>query len=155
MFTTQWERGHLTMKIKWYEALILGMTVLCAIIFLLHYFAFVKAPGIWISSQKGDVGQILVDSAEQADEIISQEREKSALSWLNDATQEELEQLPGINSEQAQAILEERARLGGFTGVEQLLEIDGFTQETVDQILDAIAATNETGDHTDENSSGG
>jgi competence protein ComEA len=53
---------------------------------------------------------------------------------LNQASQKELESLPGIGEEKARAILAEREKRGGFQSVDDLLEINGFSQKLIDQI---------------------
>lgn len=53
---------------------------------------------------------------------------------LNMASQKELESLPGIGVDKATKILTEREKRGRFQKVDDLLEIDGFSQKLVDQI---------------------
>jgi competence protein ComEA len=53
---------------------------------------------------------------------------------LNQASQKELESLPGIGVEKARDILAEREKRGGFQSVDDLLEISGFSQKLFDQI---------------------
>ena len=45
---------------------------------------------------------------------------------LNRATLDELDELPGVGPSTAQAIVDERERRGGFTAVDQLLEVRGI-----------------------------
>ena len=45
---------------------------------------------------------------------------------LNRATLDELDELPGVGPSTAQAIVDERDRRGGFTAVDQLLEVRGI-----------------------------
>ena len=53
---------------------------------------------------------------------------------LNKASQKELESLPGIGVDKATKILTEREKRGRFQKVDDLLEIDGFSQKLVDQV---------------------
>ncbi|MBJ7530141.1 MAG: helix-hairpin-helix domain-containing protein, partial [Nocardioides sp.] len=53
---------------------------------------------------------------------------------LNTATQAELEALPEVGPVTAQAILAWREEHGGFTSVQELLEVDGIGDATLAQI---------------------
>lgn len=57
-----------------------------------------------------------------------------ALVNLNTATQAELESLPEVGPVTAQAILAWRSEHGGFTAVDELLEVDGIGDATLGQI---------------------
>jgi competence protein ComEA len=50
---------------------------------------------------------------------------------INTATLEQLEELPGVGPVTAQAILDWRTTNGGFTSVEELLEVDGIGDATL------------------------
>jgi len=50
---------------------------------------------------------------------------------LNGATQLELEELPGIGPALAKRILQQRARVGGFASVEDLLDVSGIGEKTL------------------------
>lgn len=53
---------------------------------------------------------------------------------INKASQKELESLPGIGVEKATKILAEREKRGRFQSIDDLLELEGFSQKLVDQI---------------------
>ena len=57
---------------------------------------------------------------------------------LNTATQAQLETLPGIGAVKAQAILAWRAANGGFANANQLLQVDGIGQKTLEGLLPYI-----------------
>jgi len=57
---------------------------------------------------------------------------------LNTATQAQLETLPGIGEVKAQAILVWRAAHGGFSSVNQLTEIEGIGEKTLETLLPYI-----------------
>jgi competence protein ComEA len=54
---------------------------------------------------------------------------------LNSATLAQLETLSGIGPVKAQAILDYRAGAGGFSSVEQLLEVKGIGEKTLEKLL--------------------
>jgi competence protein ComEA len=55
----------------------------------------------------------------------------AALVNLNTATSTELDELPGVGPVTAQAILDWRAENGGFTSVDQLLDVSGIGEATL------------------------
>ena len=57
---------------------------------------------------------------------------------LNTATQAQLETLPGIGPVKAQAILAWRAANGGFSNANQLIEVKGIGQKTIEGLLPYI-----------------
>jgi comEA protein len=57
---------------------------------------------------------------------------------LNTATQAQLETLPGIGPVKAQAILAWRAASGGFANANQLIEVKGIGQKTLEGLLPYI-----------------
>lgn len=57
---------------------------------------------------------------------------------INTATAKELEELPGIGPVKAQAIVEYREKLGGFTNTRQLLGVKGIGEATYRNIRDLI-----------------
>lgn len=62
-----------------------------------------------------------------------------ALVNLNSATQTELETLPGVGPVTASAIVEWRERHGGFTAVEDLLEVDGIGEVTLKRLAPLVS----------------
>ena len=57
---------------------------------------------------------------------------------INTATQEELMTIDGIGETYAERIIELRERIGGFTSVEQLLEVEGISHKKLDRIRNYI-----------------
>ena len=53
---------------------------------------------------------------------------------INTATAEELSAIDGLGEKRAQAIIEYRDYLGGYTSLEQIMDIDGFSKATYDKI---------------------
>lgn len=57
---------------------------------------------------------------------------------INTATKEELMTIDGIGEIYSERIIELRERVGRFTSVEQLLEVEGITRKKLDRIRDSI-----------------
>ncbi|MBF0409271.1 MAG: ComEA family DNA-binding protein [Candidatus Riflebacteria bacterium] len=57
---------------------------------------------------------------------------------LNDANQDELSQLPAIGKKLAQRIIDSRENKGRFFSIDELLEIQGITENTLEKISDLI-----------------
>ena len=57
---------------------------------------------------------------------------------INLASQEQLEQLPGIGPTRAQAIVRYREIHGYFVYPEHLIQVSGISQTTVEKLLDQI-----------------
>lgn len=57
---------------------------------------------------------------------------------LNTATMEQLDTLPGVGPVTGQAILDWRAEHGGFTSVDELLEVDGIGDATLADLRDLV-----------------
>lgn len=57
---------------------------------------------------------------------------------INQATQAELETLPGIGPSKAQAIIEYRETNGPFKAIEDIMSISGFGEKTFEKLKDSI-----------------
>lgn len=62
----------------------------------------------------------------------------SSLININTSTAAELDQLPGIGKVLAGRIVEYRDEHGPFTSIEQLAEIDGISEGTVDELRNLV-----------------
>ena len=58
---------------------------------------------------------------------------------LNTASASDLQRLPGIGPERARAIVAYRQEQGGFTSVDELLDVDGFGPRIVDSLRPYIS----------------
>jgi competence protein ComEA len=85
-----------------------------------------------------DGEQVVVGVPAPADPVASAASSPGAppgpLVNLNTATQPELEALPEVGPVTAQSILGWRSEHGGFTSVDELLEVDGIGDATLDQL---------------------
>lgn len=66
------------------------------------------------------------------------EREAAGLVNLNTASKEELCTIPGIGESRAEAILEYRRARGGFSDVEEIMQVDGIKEGLYTKIRDKI-----------------
>ncbi len=77
-------------------------------------------------------------STEQAEKIgvyvTDAEGKRSFTVSLNDASADELQELDGVGEKLAERIIEKREELGGFTSVEQLLQVKGIGPKLLEQI---------------------
>lgn len=64
--------------------------------------------------------------------------EKTGKINLNTATEQELMTLSGIGQKKAQEIISYREESGGFTSVEELTNISGFGEKTVEKMRDSV-----------------
>jgi competence protein ComEA len=90
-----------------------------------------------------------VQQSDQQKKPASQDNPKTSddtPSWpinLNTANQQQLEQLPRIGPSKAQAIIQLRTQLGGFTSVEQLLQVKGIGEKTFAELRDKVTVQNQ------------
>ena len=82
------------------------------------------------------------DALPEADPEETVPTEPKALN-INTATAEEFDALPGIGLVLAQRIIAHRTEIGGFTAVEELLQVNGIGEAKLTELLDLI--TVETG----------
>ena len=71
----------------------------------------------------------VTDTEEQVNQVLTDGR-----CSLNAATLEELDQLPGIGPVLAQRIVDLREERGGFSAVDELLDIRGIGEATLEKI---------------------
>lgn len=57
---------------------------------------------------------------------------------LNEATTEDLLRLPGIGEVKAEQIIQYRTEHGGFRSVDELLEIKGIGEKTLEKLRDYV-----------------
>ena len=63
---------------------------------------------------------------------------------VNTATAEELQLLPGIGETRARAVIETRKRRGGFESVEELLDVKGIGESSLQQMRPYVTVDGKT-----------
>lgn len=81
---------------------------------------------------------IIVPKVGSAEEAIAEGSDGSGKIRINYATQAEVETLSGIGPSKAQAIIQHRDDFGFFQKPEDLLEISGIGEKTLENIQDSI-----------------
>lgn len=81
-------------------------------------------------------------AAPSPDATESKPTTDSALLDLNQATQSELETLPGIGASKAKAIIAYREQLSGYRSVDQLLEVKGIGPKLFERIASLVRISN-------------
>lgn len=98
---------------------------LCVAIALLTIFAVIMC-AFYIRTAAGDkLGDVKVYY------YISED-----VSRLNSATVEELMEISGVGKTKAQAVIDYREAIGGFTNFGQLLDVDGISDKLADKIME-------------------
>lgn len=71
-------------------------------------------------------------------EVLEQSSEEEAKVSLNQATLEQLMTLPGIGESKALAIINYREEHGGFTEIEEIMQVSGIGESVFEKIKDSI-----------------
>ena len=98
--------------------------------------------GLNLALRLRDEGHFHVPAVGETPPVMSQSgvQGQAGLLDLNAATAHELETLPGIGGVKAEAIVEYREGMGGFSSVEELLQVPGIGPATLDGIRDRVTA---------------
>lgn len=98
-----------------------------------------SAVSVNLAERVKDGMQITVPSLLEAEERQREaEREAAGLVNLNTASKEELCTISGIGESRAEAILEYREAKGGFSSVEEIMQVDGIKEGLYAKIRDKI-----------------
>jgi competence protein ComEA len=92
--------------------------------------------GLNLAARVGDGEQIVVPSTSRAG--LTASPASSGLIDINVASAAELDQLPGIGEVLANRIVAYRQLHGRFTSVDQLIEVDGISRNTVEELRDLV-----------------
>lgn len=120
--------------ISWYEKLVMGLAA-CLLVFLAGYFL----------GGRNEAQPYQVSVAQNAKATVSQEtdtdgpdRPDSLLEGevidLNTASVHDLERLPGIGEKRAQDIVAYRQAHGPFSGVDELDQVSGIGEATLEAL---------------------
>lgn len=115
--------GGTTLKKRWPEILILllclGLSIVLAVVLL--------------SGEKPAPAILVMTESEAASAV------QAVKVHLNTATSEELQTLPRIGPAIAERILEYREQIGAFSSVDELLEVKGIGEATLEQLRPYLA----------------
>ncbi len=114
-----------------------------ALLFLIV--TFVVGVGVWTYrnqwaplpelSEARRVDQKTTPTTDRIVEIQGEDAESNHVKIiLNDADHKELERLPGVGPVIAARIIEYRERHGGFNALEELIEVKGIGEQTVERL---------------------
>lgn len=110
---------------RWGEGWLLAAVLAFALVFTLAFL------------QQNAPAQIQADQI-HATAILDERLRRMEMLDLNKLSAEELETLPGIGETLARRIVELRTQKGGFTSVEELLEVEGIGTGKLEKIRDMI-----------------
>lgn len=86
-----------------------------------------------------DIKDAVPQSVEaDASDAFSDEDEDTDKLNINSASAEEFESLEGIGNKLAERIIEKRESLGGFSYIEQLMDVEGIGSNTFEKIKNHI-----------------
>ena len=89
--------------------------------------------GLNLAARIGDGETIHIPSLVSATPVSGNSAESSLIN-INTATVDELDELPGIGEVLASRIVEYRELFGAFSSVDQLIEVEGISQSTIDEL---------------------
>lgn len=95
----------------------------------------VTAVSVRLLTPRAAASQYTVEALTPSEE--TEETEENRVN-INTASASELDALPGIGPVLAQRIIDRRTERGPFTSVEELLEVDGIGQATLDGLREFI-----------------
>ncbi|MFA9378099.1 MAG: helix-hairpin-helix domain-containing protein [Lachnotalea sp.] len=92
-----------------------------------------------LAESVSDGQKIVVPSQEEAKQLeVIQEEASSQYININTANEETLTTLPGIGASKAKSIISYRESKGGFTSIEELMEIEGIKEGVYNKVKDMI-----------------
>ncbi len=115
----------------------------CIVLLLAVFAAFLAG---WTVSDRTEAGSFTVRTETAAGPVEPPPAEEAAafeLLDLNTASREELEVLPEIGPTRAQAIVEYREENGPFDYVQELVDVPGIGEGTLESVLDYLTVEEE------------
>ena len=92
-----------------------------------------------LAGQVADGMQVVIPSLQEARQTAAEKlQEREGLLNLNTATKAELCTLSGIGESRAAAIIAYREAHGGFSSVEEIMQVDGIKSGTYEKLKDRI-----------------
>lgn len=89
-------------------------------------------------SDTDDASALVTDKVPAADSAPNQENKVPYTVYLNSASKKDFMQLPGIDEEQAEMIIELRDKIQYFSHPYELLYAEGMTNEKLAEIIDYL-----------------
>ncbi len=92
-----------------------------------------------LAGQVSDGMQVVIPSIQEVRQAAAEKaRERDGLLNLNTATKTELCTLSGIGESRAAAIIAYREAHGGFSAVEEIMQVEGIKSGTYEKLKDRI-----------------
>ncbi|MGX7245224.1 helix-hairpin-helix domain-containing protein [Enterococcus quebecensis] len=82
----------------------------------------------------------IIQNPEKNDDSIEKQNDDTKKINLNQASETELQTLPGVGQKKAQEIIRFREENGGFKTIEDLKNISGFGEKTFEKLKDSITS---------------
>lgn len=122
-------------KLKKFAAVLLGLTVTSAAFTLGYLIGKTQSPPAMIRIEPKPTLQSEPTPPPEPEAEVEKDEEKLN---INTASVLELATLPGIGTVKAERIVAYREKIGGFTAITQLAEVDGIGEKILKELIDLV-----------------